>query len=279
MQQCEAFYCLVNGRGLVLNKSNSQGSGSAWYDIFPSALFYEIGARYSGRSSFQAKMRAIADTWLTALPALSNNWKPRRVRLQNHVPGQPILDRTGHGHRYRLARLMAYVQFRGRNKVSRRGGPMYDANGMRSANPFYENTGLLRASPRRAYERRVGPPLSTTQHLNRIFSPGSDARPGWAVRPGTGEIMMSTVSLGAPPTGRLRLFHEFLRRRRLDCPGRSPLRPKIARLLGRWLLHVAANANLFYPNTLPPTMQASAAWVQQTGMPRVSPTKDYGTWP
>ena len=46
--------------------------------------------------------------------------------------------------------------------------------------------------------------------------------------------------------------------------------PQYARLLGRWLLHVAANANLFYPDTLPTNMQSSAAWVQQTGVQSIS---------
>ena len=46
--------------------------------------------------------------------------------------------------------------------------------------------------------------------------------------------------------------------------------PQFARLLGRWLLHVAANANLFYPDTLPTNMQSSAAWPQQTGVTSVS---------
>src|SRR5436190_4700549 len=46
--------------------------------------------------------------------------------------------------------------------------------------------------------------------------------------------------------------------------------PQYARLLGRWLLQVAANANLFYPDTLPTNMQSSAAWVQQTGVKTIS---------
>jgi hypothetical protein len=46
--------------------------------------------------------------------------------------------------------------------------------------------------------------------------------------------------------------------------------PQFARLLGRWLLHVAANANLFYPGTLATNMQSSSAWVQQTGVTNIS---------
>ena len=50
VQQCEVFYCVVNGHGLILNNLNSQGSGSAWYDIFPSALFYHRG-QLAGRAA------------------------------------------------------------------------------------------------------------------------------------------------------------------------------------------------------------------------------------
>jgi hypothetical protein len=46
--------------------------------------------------------------------------------------------------------------------------------------------------------------------------------------------------------------------------------PAFARLLGRWLLHVAANANLFYPGTLATNMQSSSTWVQQTGVTNIS---------
>jgi hypothetical protein len=35
-------------------------------------------------------------------------------------------------------------------------------------------------------------------------------------------------------------------------------------------LHVAANANLFYPTTLPTNMQSSGAWAQQTGVQSIS---------
>jgi len=68
VHSARCFIAFVNGHGLVLNNVNSQGSGSAWYDIFPSVLLYQIGSRYPGRASLQTKMTAIADSWLTALP-------------------------------------------------------------------------------------------------------------------------------------------------------------------------------------------------------------------
>src|SRR6266568_9658797 len=86
VQQCEVFYCVVNGHGLVLNNVNSQGSGSAWYDIFPSTLFYQIGSRYPGRASLQTKMAAIADSWLAALPVLSNNWEHTGFNFTTMTP-------------------------------------------------------------------------------------------------------------------------------------------------------------------------------------------------
>ena len=111
VQQCEVFYCVVNGHGLVLNNVNSQGSGSAWYDIFPSTLFYQIGARYPGRASFQAKMRAIADSWLAALPVLSNNWEHTGFNFQTMAPADFAWNEPDMAIGIAWLEYMAYVQF------------------------------------------------------------------------------------------------------------------------------------------------------------------------
>jgi hypothetical protein len=111
VQECEAFYSVVNGHGLVLNNVNSQGSGSAWYDIFPSALFYHIGSRYPSNSTYQAEMRAIADSWLAALPVLSNNWDHTDFDFQTMttVTGSWIEPDMAAGIAW--LEYMAYVQF------------------------------------------------------------------------------------------------------------------------------------------------------------------------
>lgn len=270
VQQCEVFYCVVNGHGLVLNNVNSQGSGSAWYDIYPSILFYEIGSRYPGRVSFQTKMAAIANSWLAALPVLSDNWEYDGFRFttmtpaENHGGNEPDMA-------IGIAWLeyMAFVQFQNTNYLAAADRCMTQMNS-RTTNPFYEVLGFYGPLLAARMNAELGRSYSTSKHLNWIFAPTSDARGGWGcenARWGNYDaygLMGSTTD----SSGYAFSMNSYV------APGIiAPLvryEPQHARLLGRWLLHVAANANLFYPNTLPSNMQSSAPWVQQTGVQSIS---------
>ena len=269
VQQCEVFYCVVNGHGLVLNNVNSQGSGSAWYDIFPSTLFYQIGSRYPGRASLQTKMAAIADSWLTALPVLSNNWEHTGFNFTTMTPTDFAWDEPDMAIGIAWLEYMAYVQFHNTNYLAAADTCMTQMNS-RTTNPFYETLGFFGPPLAARMNAELGRSYSTSKHLNWIFAPTSDARPGWGcenARWGNYDaygLMGSTTD----SSGYAFSMNSYA------APGIiAPVvryEPQYARLLGRWLLHVAANANLFYPNTLPTNMQSSAAWVQQTGVQSIS---------
>jgi len=62
VQQCEGFLFAGEWARPGPEQPQFAGSGSAWYDIFHQHTFYQIGSRYPGRASYQAKMRAIADS-------------------------------------------------------------------------------------------------------------------------------------------------------------------------------------------------------------------------
>lgn len=270
VQQCEAFYCVVNGRGLVLNNVNSQGSNSAWYDIYPSILFYEIGSRYPGRASLQTKMAAIADSWLTALPVLSNNWEYDGFNFTTMTP------REIHGGNepdmaigIAWLQYMAYVQFQNTNYLAAADTCMTQMNS-RNANPFYEVLGYYGPLLAARMNAELGRNYSTGKHLNWIFAATSDARSGWGCensRWGSYDaygLMGSTTD----SSGYAFSMNSYTAAGIIAPVARYA--PQYARLLGRWLLHTAANANLFYPNTLPATKQSSATWVQQTGVQSIS---------
>ena len=269
VQQCEAFYSVVNGHGLVLNNVNSQGSGSAWYDIFPSALFFQIGSRYPGRASYQVKMRAIADSWLSALPALSNNWEHTDFDFQTMMPVNGAWNEPDMAAGIAWLEYMAYVQFQSPAYLAAADTCMsqMDTN---TTNPFYETLeffGPLLASRMNA---ELGRSYSTSKHLNWIFNASSDSRPGWGCESGHwgnydayGLIGSTTDTSG----------YAFSMNSYTAAGIMAPVaryQPQYARLLGRWLLHVAANANLFYPDTLLTNMQSSEAWVEQTGVHSIS---------
>ena len=269
VQQCEVFFCVVNGHGLVLNNVNSQGSGSAWYDIFPSTLFYQIGSRYPGRASLQSKMAAIADSWLTALPVLSNNWEHTGFNLTTLTPTDYAWDEPDMAIGIAWLEYMAYVQFHNANYLAAADTCMTQMNS-RTSNPFYEVLGFFGPPLAARMNAELGRSYSTSKHLNWIFAPTSDARPGWGcenARWGNYDaygLMGSTTD----SSGYAFSMNTYTAAGIITSVARYE--PQYARLLGRWLLHVAANANLFYPNTLPTNMQSSAAWVQQTGVQSIS---------
>lgn len=269
VQQCEVFYCVVNGHGLILNNVNSQGSGSAWYDIFPSILFYQIGSRYPGRASLQTKMAAIADSWLSTLPVLSNNWEHTGFNFTTMTPTDFAWDEPDMAIGIAWLEYMAFLQFRDAKYLAAADTCLTQMNN-RAANPFYETLGFFGPPLAARMNAELGREYSTSKHLNWIFAPTSDARPGWGcenARWGNYDaygLMGSTTDSSG---------YAFSMNTYTAAGLIAPVvryAPQYARLLGRWLLHVAANANLFYPNTLPTNMQSSAAWVQQTGVQSIS---------
>lgn len=265
VQQCEAFYSTVNGRGLVLNNVNSPGSGSAWYDIFPSTLFYEIGSRYPGRASYQAKMRAIADSWLTALPVLDNNWEHTGFNFTTMTPTDNAWIEPDMAVGIAWLEYMAHVQFGDSKYLAGADKCMQQMNN-RSMNPVYEVLGYYGPTLAARMNAELGRNYSTAKHLDWVFAATSDARPGWgceAARWGSYDafgLMGSTTDSNG---------YAFSMNTYAAAGILTPLvryEPGYARLLGRWLLHVAANSNLFHPATLPSNMQSSPTWVQQTGI-------------
>jgi len=269
VQQCEVFYCVVNGHGLVLNNVNSPGSGSAWYDIFPSTLFYQLGSRYPGRVSLQTKMAAIADSWLAALPVLSNNWEHTGFNFTTMTPTDLAWDEPDMASGIAWLEYMAYVQFHNTNYLAAADTCMTQMNG-RTANPFYETLGFFGPALAARMNAELGRNYSTSKRLNWIFAPTSDARPGWGCENGRWGNYDAYGLMGSTTDSSGYAFSMNTYTAAGLIAPTVRYEPQYARLLGRWLLHVAANANLFYPDTLPPNMQSSATWVQQTDVQSIS---------
>jgi hypothetical protein len=269
VQQCEVFYSVVNGHGLVLNNVNSQGSGSAWYDIFPSTLFYQIGSRYPSRPTYQAEMRTVADSWLTALPALSNNWDHTDFNFQTMTTVTGSWTEPDMAVGIAWLEYMAYVQFQDSAYLTAADTCMTQMDA-RTSDPLYETLEFFGPALASRMDAELGRNYSTSKHLNWIFNPSSDARPGWGCESGQwgGYDAYGLIGSTTDYSGYAFSMDTYTAAGLIAPVARY--QPQFARLLGRWLLHVAANANLFYPDTLPTNMQSSAAWAQQTGVEGIS---------
>jgi hypothetical protein len=269
VQQCEVFYSIVNGHGLVFNNVNSQGSGSAWYDIFPSILFYQIGSRYDVGSAYLAEMQAIADSWRAAVPALSNNWNHTDFDFQTMAPvtGSWIEPDMAVGIAW--LEYMAYLQFNEPAYLAAADTCMSQIN-TNSADPLYETLELFGPLLASRMDAELGRNYSTGTHLNWLFTASSDARPGWGCESGQwGSYAAYGLSGSTTDSGGYAFSMDTYTAAGILAPV-ARYQPIYARLLGRWLLHVAANANLFYSDTLPTNMQSCAEWVEQTGIQSIS---------
>lgn len=269
VQQCEVFYSSVNGHGLVLNNVNSQGSSSAWYDIFPSILFYEIGSRYPGRASLQSKMIAIADSWRSALPVLSNNWEHTGFNFNTMTPTNLAWNEPDMAIGIAWLEYMAYAKFNDANYLTAADTCMAQMDS-RATNPIYEVLGYYGAYLAARMNAQLGRTYSIDKHLRWVFASGSTARPGWgceSARWGSCDaygLMGSTTDTSG---------YAFAMNTFAAAGAIAPLcryAPQYAPDIGRWLLHVAANANLFVTDTLPSNMQSSATWAQQTGVTSIT---------
>ncbi len=269
VQQCEKYYSVVNGHGLVVNNVNSKGGVSAWYHLFPSALFFHIGSHYPDHASFQSKMRAVADSWNEAVPILSNNWDHQGFSFTNMAPTDGLWVEPDMAIGIAWLEYMAYVRFKDEKYLLAADTCMAQMNN-RATNPLYEVLAYYGPALSARMNAELGRSYSTKKHLNWIFSSGSTARPGWGsmnARWGSYDaygLMGSTTDT----SGYAFSMNSFTAAGLI-----APLvryEPQYARSLGRWLLHVAANANLFYPDTLPADMQANAVWAQETGINSIS---------
>lgn len=229
-------------------------------------------------------MRAIADSWLAALPVLSNNWEHTGFNFQTMTPVNGAWKEPDMAIGIAWLEYMAYAQFRDTKYLAGADLCMTQMNN-RPTNPFYETLGFFGPPLAARMNAELGRSYSTSRHLNWIFSPGSDARPGWGCESARwGSYDAYGLAGSTTDTSGYAFSMNSFTAAGIIAPV-ARYEPQYARLLGRWLLHVAANANLFYPSTLPTNMQSSGAWVQQTGVQSVSyegvrhlgPTTPYAT--
>lgn len=269
VQQCEAFYSIVNGHGLFLNNINSEGSGSGWYDIFPCTLLYQISARYPGSILFQSNMVAIAESWRAAVTILSNNWQHTGFNFQTMTTADSGHVEPDMAIGIAWLEYIAYLQFQNTNYLAAADLCMSQMN-TNTLDPFYEVLGFYGPVLAARMDAELGRSYSVSKHLNWIFAATSDARPGWGCESGIwgGFDAYGLMGSTTDTSGYAFSMNTYTAAGLITPVVRY--QPQFARLLGRWLLHVAANANLFYPGTLATDMQSSSAWVQQTGVTNIS---------
>lgn len=271
------FFARRNGQNLVLNNPAALTGSSFWYEIYPSVLFFILADQYpalaevkSGSEdlSFLEILHIVAERWMEALAVLSDArgvpdffWQAFDFSRMEPVFRWWKEPDAAAGVAWLL--YMAYVIF-GEDRFlagAEQALAFLEALGEKGDNPLYELLlpyGALVAARLNA-EHGKNYPLETI--VSWCFGV-SDARPGWGLLSGEWDGFRVDGLIGSrtDQEGYAFAMNTFVWAEPLVPLVRYD--PRFARTVGKWLLHAATNARLFYAPYLPANQQSSAHWAE-----------------
>jgi hypothetical protein len=265
----EAYHNKKDGENLVLNGVRTRTGGSFWYEIWPHVVFYALADRYPGAGGLDAIVRSTADRWRDACRALAG--KDGIPDFDHTAFRFETMEAVDNG-RWKEPDAAAGVAWLEYAAWMRFGDPRHleAAEGClrfleeRKGNPYYEVLlpyGALTAARANA---ELGRRYDVPKLLDWCFGI-SDCRGGWGV--------MASRWGGCDCHGLVgsiddRGGYAFAMNTFAQAGALVPLvryDKRFARAIGKWILHLASAARLFYPGELPPGHESSAGW---TGDPK-----------
>jgi hypothetical protein len=262
---CEAYYASVNGYGLVLNNVNvSNTCGSFWYDLFPSCLYFHVGALYPEDESVSKNMRDIAEAWLAALPALSDNWDHTGFSFKDMAvadTGKWVEPDAAIGIAY--IEYMAYLKW-GEAKFLEAAKLCMKQIEAYTENPYYEILGSYGPYLAARMNAEEGTSLSVGKFLQFVFDSTSGSRPGWGVISDRwGDADAHGLSGSTTDTA----GYAFSMNTYVNAALIAPMvryTPEYSRAVGKYLLHASSNSRLYFPDHAEPHMQSDYDWYKET---------------
>jgi hypothetical protein len=264
VSMCEAYFNKKNGSRLVLNNMDQPTGGSFWYEIWPGMVFDAIADRYPHLGRLDAILRETSLRWATAVRALTG---PDGIPNFDHTAFdfntmQPV-DNGKWKEPDAAAGLawmeyVAWIRSRDRRCLDSADACLRFLDA-RKPNPFYEVMmpyGALAAARANA---ELGRNYNVDKMLNWCFGI-SDCRGGWGVMVGNWGGIDCSGLLGSVDDGG---GYSFAMNTFATAGALVPLvryDPRYARAIGKWMLHVASAARLFYADELPPDHQSSSFW-------------------
>ncbi len=251
------------GRGFISNNpAKSDSTDSFWYDLYPTILYSQIAALYPKESSIQKKMMDVNNSWLAALKVLDNNWNHQGFSFKNmNVQGTDHLEPDAViGVAY--LEYMAYVKTGETKYLDAATKCMTQANQFQY-NPLFEVVGSYGPYVAARMNAETGSNYQISKFMNWVFSPSSDTRSGWGTITGKwGEydangLLGSTTDTG----GYAFAMNTFVTAGQMAPVARYA--PEYSKSIAKYLLQVANNAVLFYPDGLPGNMQNNYALAQE----------------
>ncbi len=271
VRMCGEWFNSKNGQHVVLNRSACGTGGSFWYEVFPGVLFCQLAGRYPRVEGMDAAMKTTADHWAEACEQLASkdgkadfNWTAFSLATM-----QPVFN--GRWREPDAAVGIAWIEFMAWTKWR-------DARYLRAADrcmEFLQRRTVEEGSPLYEILLYYAPVLAARMNAELGRRYDVDKLMDWC--------FSENQQKGVPRHGWGIIadrFGEFdchgLQGSTLDSKGYAfamntfsaaaavaPLaryETRYARAIGKWLLNVANNARLFYPDALPVERQSSPRW-------------------
>ena len=250
--------------GIFLNNKNGQSGSSFWYDIYPNVLIYSLLYYYPTFStSWNQTLYRVADGWYNASYVMYKDYRGPDFTAFNFRTMKPINNYMWT--EPDAAAGMAWIEYIAYNKW--KDSRFLEATKWnmqflqdRTSNPFYEVLLPFGAYIAARMNAELGTNYDVQKLLNWCFDGNSISRPGWGVIVGNWggyEVngLVGSITDGGGYAFTMNTFSMAI-----------PLIPlvrydtRFAKDVGKWMLNVANNARLFYPDALSPELQSSAFW-------------------
>jgi len=260
------FMRTPDGRGFVSNNApGSDCTGSFWYTLYPTLLYYHLAALYPEDTVLEGHIREVADTWLDALNSITT-WDAMGYSLKNNqlVTGGHTEPEGIFGVAYIL--LMAHARF-GEEKYLNAAVALMEQAAEFTENPYYEILGSYAPviAARLNAEKNAGLPLA--RMMDWVFTDGTHlARPSWGIidaRWGDYDAY-GLAGSHTDTSGYAFAMNTFVTAGALAPVARYA--PWYAHDLGKYLTAVASNSHMFFGDGLPKELQDDGDYVEKTGL-------------
>jgi len=255
------YFSAKNGTNLYTNNPGGRSGGSFWYDLLPSILFYHVFDRDRSDEEMRRQFLAIADRWLSAMNAMDGNFDHTAFDM---IEGKPVDN--GRWKEPDAAAAVAWIEYMaysltGDAKYLRASETAMAFLDKRTENPFYECLFPYGAYLSVRMNAEQGTKLPSEKLINWVFD-GTNAR-RWGVIAGSWDETEVSGLVGSVYEGSEYAFamNSFLTPAAVVPIVRYDER--YAQAIGKWMLNLAVNCRLFYPNAWATPQQSSAEWSKE----------------
>ena len=279
----QEYYVQHNSEYVILNNPYAGTGGSAWYETYPSILFYSIADRYPGEANLQTILNTVDARFYSAVDNLTAGGTAPNFNYTAYdfVTQQPVYN--GQWREPDMGLGMAWLQhaayWRNRDSNPTQAAAHLDAVDwslayyeQTSNNPDYEILVPFGAYAAARMNAEHGRNYDIQKLVNWVFD-RSNARPDKIMISGEqwgGQDVGGLMGFIRPNTGSNVEGYAFSMNTFATAMPMVPLaryEDRYSRAIGKWMVNVASAARLLYGNAHPPENQSSEFW---TGDPQSS---------